>query len=91
MLALVVPTNGNRVANMAREVRRLVLFERATEWFGGAHKLAAILDITRRSVNQKRVADRPVTDWQLKLIADAAEERARELAQLATDIRMVLQ
>lgn len=90
MMAEIGPTSGTALGPMAKAVRKLVLFERANDWFGGAHKLAEIIGVSRRSVNRKRAADRRITGWELKLVADAAERRAAELAQLAADIREMI-
>lgn len=75
---------------MGREARRLVLFERAKDAMGGARKLGAVLDVSRRSVNHKLGCDRRLTSWELKLAADAIEAKARELDQLVADIRKVI-
>ncbi|WP_308815561.1 hypothetical protein [Sphingomonas sp. GV3] len=84
------PTSGSRAAKMGREARRLVLFDRAKDAVGGARRLGEIIDVCRRTVNHKLNAERRLTDWELKLTADAIEAKARELDQLAADIRQVL-
>lgn len=84
---MVVPTSGNE---LGKAVRRLVLFDRAKDAMGGARKLGKVIGIGRRSVNHRLVADRTLTDGELAVTADAIEARARELDQLAADIRKVI-
>jgi hypothetical protein len=75
---------------MGREARRLVLFDRAKDAMGGARKLGEIVGVGRRSVNNKLNAERRLTDFELKLTADALDAQARYLDQLVADIRKVL-
>lgn len=84
------PTCGSSMTRMGRAARRLVLFDRAKDAVGGARKLGEIIDVCRRTVNHKLNNERRLTDWELKLAADAIEARARELDQLVADIRAVL-
>lgn len=84
---LPVPTSGNTVPAMAMVVRRILLLDRASQAIGGGAKLGAVLGISRRAVNYKLVSDRPVTDDELDLAADAVEARAHELLRLVADLR----
>lgn len=85
-----VPTSGTSMSPQARAVRRLLLFDRAKTVLGGAEKLGAVIGVGRRNVNHKLNADRELTNFELKLTADAVEKRARELDQLVADLRAML-
>lgn len=85
----VVPTSGN-TRSMGREARRLVLFDQAKDMVGGARALGDIIGVGRRSVNHRLVADRRLTDFELKLVADELDRRACEHMKLAAQIRGVL-
>jgi hypothetical protein len=75
---------------MARELRRLLLLDRARIVLGGAEKLATALGIGRRAVNHKLAAERSLTNHDLELAARALDGRAREIDQLASDIRAMI-
>lgn len=74
---------------MARAVRRVVLLDRARVALGGSARLGEILGIGRRAVNHKLAADRSLSDAEVGAIADAVDQRAVELVQLAMDLRAV--
>lgn len=81
------PTSGNSVSPQARAVRRLVLLDRARVAVGGAEKLGEALGIGRRAVNLKLNAERSLYDAEIRMAADAVEERAKALLALADDLR----
>jgi DNA-binding transcriptional regulator YdaS (Cro superfamily) len=80
------PTNGN---SFAIRVRRLVLLERARDMLGGSERLAIVLGIGRRAVSHKLAAERGLSAGELLAVATALDVRARELVELAKDIRAV--
>lgn len=84
-----VPTSGN-ARSMGREARRLVLFDQAKDMVGGARALGDIIGVGRRSVNYRLVADRRLTNFELKMVADELDRRACEHMRLAAQIRGTL-
>jgi chemotaxis receptor (MCP) glutamine deamidase CheD len=84
-----VPTSGN-TRSMGREARRLVLFDQAKDMVGGARALGEIIGVGRRSVNHRLVADRRLSDFELKMVADDLDRRACEHMKLAAQIRGAL-
>lgn len=68
-------------------VRRLVLFDLASQALGGAGKLAAALGISRRSVHHKLANDRQLFADDMTAAADAIEARAAGLMRLAAELR----
>lgn len=87
--AVAVPTSGN-TRSIGREARRLMLFDQAKDMVGGARALGGIIGVGRRSVNHRLVADRRLTDFELKMVADELDRRACEHMKLAAQIRGTL-